>query len=90
MKVHGGRILVRQKMTSDTTDGGIALPETSRAKLPQGEVLAVSVGIEDVEVGDVVLFNDFAGNEVEVNGEVLKAVHQDDVLVSFGKEEARG
>ena len=74
------RVVVRRKEEETTSAGGIVLPGSAAEKPSQGEVLAVGTGkILDngdvqalaVKVGDVVVFGQYSGNTVKIDGEEL-------------------
>jgi len=83
------KIVVKRLEAEDKTAGGILLPDTAKEKPKQGKVLSVGDGklLESgkrasfqVKEGDRVLFSSYAGNEVNVNGEELLIMSEDDVL----------
>ncbi len=83
------RLLVRRTEEQKTTDSGIIIPDSAAEKPVQGEVVAIGSGKKtdngktialDVAVGDNILFEKFAGNEVNVNGEQLLVMRESDVI----------
>lgn len=82
------RIVVRRTEEEQKTAGGILLPGSAQEKPQQGEVIAVGNGQItdngvrplDVKVGDKVLFGQYAGQTVKVNGEELLIMKESDVL----------
>lgn len=82
------RIVVRRTEEEQKTAGGILLPGSAQEKPQQGEVIAVGKGqITDsgvrpleVQVGDKVLFGQYAGQAVKVDGEELLIMKESDVL----------
>ncbi len=90
IKPLGNRVLIKRNQ-SFASEGGILLPDTSRKKSKQGQVIAVGPGNVgkkgtlskvDVQVGDQVLFGEFAGTEVDVEeGEGYLLISEDDILV---------
>jgi chaperonin GroES len=92
IKPIGDRIVVRRKASDDRSPGGIVIPENAKEKSVQGEVLAVGDGrdvtLSDrwetrplrVRDGDVVLFGKYAGSEVQLGGELVVILREDDVL----------
>ncbi len=82
------RIVVRRLEEEQKTSGGIILPGSAQEKPQQGEVLAVGNGqitdngvrALDVKVGDKVLFAQYAGQTVKVDGEELLIMKESDVL----------
>ena len=74
------RIVVRRKEEEEKTAGGILLPGSAKEKPNQGEVVAVGPGklLDNGEVrplslkvGDSVLFGQYSGNNVKVDGQEL-------------------
>jgi chaperonin GroES len=83
------RILVRRMEEETVTAGGIVLPGSATEKPNQGEVLACGKGkiLEngevrpmDVKTGDKVLFGQYSGTAVKVNGEELLMMREEDVM----------
>lgn len=86
----GNRVLVRRS-EAKTSKGGILLPESSKEKPREGEVIAVGPGKVDekgqikkmtVQAGDLVLFSSYSGTEVkteEGEGDFL-IISEDDLL----------
>ncbi len=85
----GDNVVVRRLEAEVMTSGGIVLPEGAREKPKQGRVLSVGDGrlLPDgtradlsVRDGDRVLFNGYAGTEVEINSEELLIMSEDEIL----------
>ena len=83
------RVIVKRLEAERTTASGIVLPDTAGEKPDQGEVLAVGPGkhADDgklvpmaVKVGDMVLFNKYAGTEVKIDGAEHLVMREDDIL----------
>lgn len=83
------RIVVRRMEEETKTAGGILLPGSAAEKPSQGEVIAVGKGIIrengdvrplDVKVGDKVLFGQYSGSTVKVDGEELLIMKESDVF----------
>jgi len=82
------RVVVRRKAEETTTASGIVMPESAAEKPTQGEVLAVGTGrIQSngdvrplaVSVGNKVLFGQYSGQTVKVDGEELLIMKEDDI-----------
>jgi len=82
------RVVVRRKEEEEKTAGGIVLPGNAQEKPSQGEVLAVGEGKTldngevrkpEVKAGDQVVFGQFAGNTVKVDGEELLIMSENDI-----------
>ncbi|MDP1775885.1 MAG: co-chaperone GroES, partial [Moraxellaceae bacterium] len=72
------RVVIRRVEEETKTAGGILLPGSAAEKPSQGEVIAIGNGSIkengevrplDVKVGDKVLFGQYAGSTVKVDGE---------------------
>ena len=82
------RVIVRRMDEEKTSPGGIVIPESATEKRVKGEVLAIGKGklLEngdvrplDVKVGDKILFGKYSGTEVNVDGEDLLVMREDDI-----------
>ena len=85
----GDKLLVRRGDEEETSAGGIVLPGSATEKPSQGEVLAVGTGKKldngtvqavDIKVGDKVLFGQYAGSTVKVDGEELLVMSESEVF----------
>lgn len=83
------RLVVRRLEAETTTKSGIIIPDKASEKPTQGEVVAIGDGaVSDagerrqlsVKVGDRVLFGQYAGSEIKVDGETLLVMKESDVL----------
>lgn len=84
-----GYILVLPAEGETKTKSGIVLPESTQEKPTQGEVVAVgpAIVIENgksiecpVNVGDVVMYKKWGGDEVKVGGIEYKIVKFEDLM----------
>ncbi|MCA9245571.1 MAG: co-chaperone GroES [Planctomycetales bacterium] len=85
----GNNVVVKRVEAEETTAGGIVLPDAAREKPRQGRVLSVGDGkllsdgnraAHTVREGDRVLFSTYAGTQVEVDGDELLIMSEDDIL----------
>ena len=82
------RVVVRRMEEETTSAGGIVLPGSAAEKPTQGEVVAVGNGqitdsgvrALDVKVGDTVMFGQYAGTEIKVDGEDLLIMQENDIV----------
>ena len=74
------RVVVRRLEEETKSAGGIVIPDSATEKPSQGEVLAVGHGKKldngsvqevDLKVGDKILFGQYAGSTVKMDGEEL-------------------
>ncbi len=77
------RLLVDPIEEETKTSSGLYIPDTAKEKPRMGKVIAVGTDEdlrEKIKEGDNVLFAKYGGEEVEVNGTVLKILQRSDVL----------
>lgn len=94
------RILVRRVEESETTRGGLIIPDTAKDKPQEGEVVAVGKGKVneegkvrplDVKAGDHILFGKYSGTEIKLDGEDFLIMREEEVLgVIEGATKAAG
>jgi len=86
------KVLVKRTDEEQTTPGGILLPGSAAEKPSQGEVIAVGPGKRDengviapigVKVGDLVIFGQYGGNEVKIDGEEYIILSESDIYGVF-------
>ena len=76
----GKRVLVERLEDVKTTASGIIIPDNAKEKPLSGKVLAVSVGVDGVKVGDQVVFAKYGGTEISLDGKSYLVLNLDDVL----------
>lgn len=83
------RVLVRRMEEERKTASGIIIPDNATEKPNQGEIIAAGNGritdsgdvrAMDVKVGDKILFGQYAGTSVKVEGEELLMMKEEDIL----------
>jgi chaperonin GroES len=83
------RVVIRRMEEERTSAGGIIIPDSATEKPNRGEVIAAGNGkitdtgdvrAMDVKVGDKVLFGQYAGTTIKVDGEELLMMKEDDIL----------
>ncbi len=83
------RVIVKRLGEDEKTAGGIIIPDAAKEKPQKGEVLAAGPGkVQDdgtalemtVKPGDTVLFGKYAGSEVDLGGEEVLILREDDIL----------
>ncbi len=83
------RVVVRRIEEDAVSAGGIVLPDSASEKPSQGEILAVGPGklldngsqqAPDVKVGDTVVFGQYAGSTVKIDGEELLILSESEIF----------
>jgi chaperonin GroES len=79
------RLAVRRFESKEKTQGGLYIPEGAQEPQIGGEVLAVGKGIDDIEVGNTVIFGKYSGTDIAVEGKSVLMLKYEDVLGVFEK-----
>ncbi len=83
------RVLIQPTKAEEVTASGIIIPDSAKEKPLKGMVLAVGNGTKDEDMvlkeGDVVLYGKYAGTEVELDGEKVIIMRQNEVLAVIEK-----
>jgi chaperonin GroES len=83
------RVVVRRTEEETKSAGGIVIPDSATEKPSQGEVIAVGPGKKldngtvqevDLSVGDKVLFGQYAGSTVKLDGEELLIMSESEIF----------
>jgi chaperonin GroES len=89
LKPLGDRLVVRPTPREEMTKSGIVLPDTAKERPQEGTILSIGPGrtlddgsreAMDVEVGQKILFQKYAGTEFKLDEEELLILSQKDVL----------
>src|SRR5256714_13182806 len=83
------RVLVKRIEEGEQVRGGIIIPDSAKEKPQEGEVIAVGSGkykedgsrqALDVKTGDRVLFGKYSSSEIQIDGEELLIMREDEIL----------
>lgn len=81
-------VVVKRKEEEEVSAGGIVLPGSAKEKPNQGEVVAVGNGaVTDsgdvraltVKVGDTVVFGQYSGNAIKLDGQELIMMRENEI-----------
>jgi len=83
--------IVTTRVEADAKKGALFIPDSAKEKPARGIVRAVGPGrvvdgtfVETtIKVGDEILFGKYAGTEIEVDGETLIILREDEVLAKI-------
>ena len=88
MKPIADRVIVKPAPADEKTKGGIIIPDTAKEKPQRGEVIAVGPGKTGkdahsmtVQVGDIVLYGKYSGQEITYEGNDYLIMREDEILV---------
>ncbi|KAA0445778.1 MAG: co-chaperone GroES [Candidatus Thioglobus sp.] len=83
------RVVVRRIEEEKTTASGLIIPDSATEKPSEGVIIAVGDGKKNskgevislaVKIDDKVIFGQFSGTEIKVNGETLLIMSEDDIV----------
>lgn len=88
LKPLGDKVVIKKIDEKAVTSTGIVLPTSSQDKSQQAEVVAVGNGgivdgkevVMEVAVGDTVIYSEFAGTKVKIEGVEYIILRQNDIL----------
>ena len=88
LKPVADRVIVKYFETEDKTASGIVLPDSSKEKTQQAEVIAVGSGkiVDGKEVpiqvkpGYRVIYGKYTGTEIKYEGEKYLVINADDII----------
>jgi chaperonin GroES len=85
MRPINDRVVIKPAPAEEKTTGGIIIPDTAKEKPQRGEVVAVGPGkdgnLMTVQIGDIVLYGKYAGQELNYQGQDYLIMREDDILI---------
>ena len=70
----------------DVSKGGIIIPDKHRERLHEGKVLAIGKEVKEVKKGDIVLFEKYVGQELNV-GTKQYLMFKEEYILAIKKED---
>ncbi|ANH78914.1 co-chaperone GroES [Candidatus Chlamydia sanziniae] len=89
IKPLGDRILIKREEEDATARGGIILPDTAKKKQDRAQVIVLGTGKRnddgkvlpfEVEVGDIILMDKYAGQEVTIDDEEYVIIQSNEIM----------
>jgi chaperonin GroES len=81
------RVLVEPSPAEQKTASGIIIPDTAKEKPLRGKIVAAGAGKKDepmtVKVGDSVLFGQYSGTEIKIDGLTYLIMRESDIYGIF-------
>jgi chaperonin GroES len=81
------RVIIEPVAAEQKTASGIFIPDTAKEKPLQGTVMAVGLGKKDepmtLKKGDSVLYGQYAGTEIKIEGKNYLIMRESDVYGIF-------
>lgn len=81
IKPIGKRAVIKRMEAEEKTQSGIILPGTAKEKPQYAEILAVGTNEDsELKAGDKVIYKQYAGTTVKIDGEEYIVIDLDDIL----------
>ena len=87
LKPLGDRVVIKKLEAEEKTKSGIVLPSSAKEQPQMAEVIAIGDDIvndekkkDQIKVNDKVIFSQYAGTEVKVDGEEYTILKLNDIL----------
>ncbi|MCF8407336.1 MAG: co-chaperone GroES [Crocinitomicaceae bacterium] len=81
------RVLIEAAPAEQKTASGLIIPDTAKEKPLNGTIVAVGVGKKDepmtVKVGDSVLYGQYSGTEIKIDGKSYLIMKEADIYGVF-------
>lgn len=75
----GDRAIVKRAARPEAIPGQMVVPNSQQKPLDEGIVVAVGPEIPDITVGQHICFVEFAGTEVEIDGQVYLSMRDSEI-----------
>lgn len=79
----GDRVFITYTEEMERTAGGIYVPDSAKEKPQRGTVQAIGKKVENVKVGDQVLFDKYSGSRLKIDDEDCLILKEEDILGIF-------
>ena len=76
----GERILVKRAEVESKTASGIYIPDNAKEKPQTPSVVAIGTKVEDIKVGDTIVFEQYRGTEFKLDGQEYLILNLENVI----------
>lgn len=87
LKPLGDRVVIKKIEAEEKTKSGIVLPSSAKEQPQMAEVVAIGADItndekkkDQIKISDKVIFSQYAGTEVKIDGEEYTILKLNDIL----------
>jgi chaperonin GroES len=84
IKPIGNRVAILQKEAEQVTASGLIIPTDAQEKPQQGEIIAIGSKVEDIAVGDTVIYSKYAGTSLTIGNVEYLVLSEEDVFAVLG------
>ena len=74
------RVLIKSDDAEDVSAGGIYIPPIGQETPSKGTIMAIGPKVEDIVLGDYVVYGKYAGTVVQIDGEEFVILEEENVL----------
>jgi chaperonin GroES len=75
-------VVAQQEEAESKTASGLYLPEKAAEKPKTAKVVAVGKKVEDVKVGDRIIYKSYSSTDVKVDGTEYLIIDEEDILAT--------
>ena len=76
----GERVLVKRTEVENKTASGIYIPDNAKEKPQTAKVVAIGNKVEDVKVGDTIVFEQYRGTEIKLEGKDYLVLNVENII----------
>lgn len=80
IKPLGSRVVILPQPTEEKTVNGIIIPDSCKEKQICGEVISIGKDVKELNAGDIVLYNKYAGTEYTTDDMKYVIMQESEVL----------
>ncbi len=77
------RVYAKVVSGEEKTESGLFIPDTAKEKPQKAVVKAIGKEVEDIKIGDTILFAKYSGNEIKIDDDDFIILKIDDILGVF-------
>jgi chaperonin GroES len=82
-------VMLEAVEVEDVTSGGIVIPDSAKKKPAEGIIVAKAADASDeIALGDRVIYKEYSGTEIKLDGETYLLVPSGDLLAKFVEADA--
>lgn len=78
-------VVAQQEEAESKTASGLYLPEKAAEKPKTAKVLAVGKKVDDIKVGDRIIYKSYSSTDVKVDGVEYLIIDEEDILATVKK-----
>jgi co-chaperonin GroES (HSP10) len=79
----GTRVLIKRNKVDDVSNGGILLPGNTNKKEMRGVVVDIGEQVDELGIGDLVLFADYTGTLISDGGNHYAVIKEEEIVATY-------